>query len=141
MDTNVLVSAALTHSGRPAEVLGLILDDRIELVVDDRVLDEYRRVLMRSELDITREEAEVILDYLDRQSHRVQCLPSPAPLPHQADECFLAAAAAGKAAFLITANTRLFPPGVFGDVRVATPAEFLAAYVRIKHGPGSPDLD
>jgi hypothetical protein len=35
-------------------------------------------------------------------------------------------------------NTRHAPPGVFGDVRVVTPAEFLAAYVRMEHGQGSP---
>jgi putative PIN family toxin of toxin-antitoxin system len=44
LDTNVLVSGLKTRGGTCAQVLDLVVEGRITLCVDDRVLDEYERV-------------------------------------------------------------------------------------------------
>ena len=47
LDTNVLVSGLLNPDGNPGRVLDLLLAGEITLLVDDRILAEYRAVLAR----------------------------------------------------------------------------------------------
>jgi putative PIN family toxin of toxin-antitoxin system len=47
LDTNVIVSALINPYGAPASILGLVLEEKIELCYDTRILIEYRDVVMR----------------------------------------------------------------------------------------------
>ena len=47
LDTNVIVSALLNPEGAPAAVVDLILAGGLEVAFDDRVIEEYREVLLR----------------------------------------------------------------------------------------------
>ncbi|HDZ87109.1 MAG TPA: putative toxin-antitoxin system toxin component, PIN family, partial [Nitrospirae bacterium] len=47
LDTNVLVSAFLNPHGKPARILRLVLQEEIDLLVDERLFDEYETVLLR----------------------------------------------------------------------------------------------
>ena len=50
VDTNVLVSALLKPQGPPGQVLNLVLAGRVGLVVDNRILAEYRESRSRNVL-------------------------------------------------------------------------------------------
>ena len=47
LDTNVLVSGMINAYGPPGRIVDLLREGMVELVVDDRVLSEYRMVLNR----------------------------------------------------------------------------------------------
>jgi len=47
VDTNVLVSGLLTVGGPPARVLDFVRDGQVIPLVNNRILDEYARVLAR----------------------------------------------------------------------------------------------
>ena len=47
LDTNVLVSSLLNPDGSPAKILNLILSEKIILLYDNRILNEYYDVLKR----------------------------------------------------------------------------------------------
>ena len=43
LDTNVLVSGLKTRGGTCSRVLDLVVEGRVTLCVDERILDEYER--------------------------------------------------------------------------------------------------
>jgi len=75
----VLVSAFFSPLGVPAEVLTLTLTGELKLLVDQRILDEYRDVLLRPEFGLWRSPA-AALDFgrrlrLPRHRHERACGP------------------------------------------------------------------
>lgn len=67
LDPNVLVSAAISPRGVPAQIVGAWSDQRFELVVSPAVLDELRDVLLRPRFRrwITAEKAAEYVDGLE----------------------------------------------------------------------------
>ncbi|MCL1799557.1 MAG: putative toxin-antitoxin system toxin component, PIN family [Eggerthellaceae bacterium] len=51
IDTNVLVSALWQESGNPAALVKKVLEGELEPLYDDRIMAEYREVLVRSRRD------------------------------------------------------------------------------------------
>ena len=64
LDTNVIVSALINPYGAPASILGLVLEEKIELCYDTRILIEYRDVLMRPKFGFIQTEIDGLLEYI-----------------------------------------------------------------------------
>lgn len=128
LDTNVLVSGLLCPPGAPAAIVRLVSAGILNLCYDGRVLSEYRRVLRRPRFHF--EESDVTGLLADVVTFGLVVAPAPleAPLPHAADEPFLAAALAGGAHYLVTGNLRHYPADRCEGVRVVSPAEFLSIW-------------
>ena len=126
-DTNVLVAGLLSSFGPPAQVLQLLLAEKLRLCYDNRILTEYRDVLARPKFAFDGELVAVFLDFLEQAGELVVPTPWPAALPDADDAMFLEVAAAGKADYLVTGNLRHFPSLQRRGIRVATPAEFIGA--------------
>ena len=47
VDTNVLISALITPFGNAARILDMAMAGELRLLYDDRILSEYRDVLLR----------------------------------------------------------------------------------------------
>ena len=47
LDTNVLVSAQLKRNTPPSAILDAILEKKLQIAVDNRILSEYQQVLGR----------------------------------------------------------------------------------------------
>jgi putative PIN family toxin of toxin-antitoxin system len=77
LDTNVLVSALLNETGRPARVIDLALENRFQVAYDNRILGEYEDVLARPELHIRPSRARAVIAHLSLQadSLRSRCPP------------------------------------------------------------------
>lgn len=71
LDTNVLVSALLTPAGPPSRVLELILTQRAQALVDERILAEYREVLGRQKLKLDPSKVTIALDFFDTYAEKV----------------------------------------------------------------------
>lgn len=124
LDTNVIVSAAMTAHGVCAQIVDLLADGLFEICADDRILDEYETVLYRPELQIVPEDAALVLELITSVAQRVSALPLPVELPDSTDRPFLEVAAAAEA-ILVTGNTRHFPSRARAGVTVLPPREFL----------------
>jgi len=124
LDTNVLVSGAITPGGPCREIVDLLVSFAFQLCADHRILEEYHRVLRRPELGIEPAEAAVVLEFIDRAAIHITCRPLPVELPDPADRPFLEVAAEA-GAVLVTGNKRHFPKRVRHGVRVLSPREFL----------------
>lgn len=123
LDTNVLVSALLNPFGSPGRVLDLILAGAVRLVYDDRILAEYRAVLLRPRFGFERHQVQRLLDYLIFTGEGVSAIPLAVDAPDPADLPFAEVAVSGEADALVTGNPQHFafvqhPP-------VLSPSEFL----------------
>lgn len=125
LDTNVLVSGLLNPLGAPGRIVDLLLAEAFVLLVDDRILGEYRDVLNRPHFGFLAADVGALLDVLANASEAVHARPLP-PLADPGDQPFLEVAAAGLADSLVTGNSRHYPTRHRPDgLRVETPAEFL----------------
>ena len=109
LDTNVVVSALLHDASVPAQVLDLCFSGDLELVVDARILAEYRDVLRRPELELDARDVDHVLA-LAAYAHHVVAVPLPLTLPDADDVPFLEVAVASAADALVTGNVKHFRP-------------------------------
>jgi putative PIN family toxin of toxin-antitoxin system len=131
LDTNVLVSALLNPQGPPGRILDFVLAGKAVLLVDDRILDEYRDVLTRRRFAFDAAEVATLLAFLDAESEWVAATGPPFTLTDPGDQPFAEVAVAAGADFLVTGNPRHFPPSRLPTaLRIATPAHFLGLALR-----------
>jgi putative PIN family toxin of toxin-antitoxin system len=132
LDTNVLVSGLLNPNGNPGRVLDLFLADELTLLVDDRILSEYREVLRRPKFRFDADDVTDLLDLIETTGARVVAPPLEIPLRDKPDLAFLEVAVAGRAECLVTGNIRDFRLPANVAIRVETPVEFVRRWRRGK---------
>lgn len=127
VDTNVFVSGLMRTFGKPARVVDLVRDQRLTLLIDERILYEYREVLKRPRLKLPVDDVDEMLAMIDRFAVTIAANPHPLPIPDPDDVPFLEVALSGEAECLITGNKKDFgkPPK---ELKILTPAEFLEFY-------------
>lgn len=124
LDTNVLVSALLSPFHTPGRIVDLFLAGKIRLVYDDRILAEYRTVLLRPKFGFERRVVEGLLDECSVSGFAVAAPPLKLNLPDPTDAVFVEVAAAAQAP-LVTGNGRHFPPERCAGITILSPAAFL----------------
>lgn len=129
LDSNVIVSALLNPFGKPASVLGLVLDEKIAIGLDPRILDEYREVLSRPRFKFDQSASTTLVNYLEEIAINVIATPSGMKLRDPDDLPFLEVTLSAEADFLVTGNAGHFP-GLIGKARTVSPAQFMERYFK-----------
>lgn len=132
LDTNVLVSGALNPFGTPAAIIKLVIEGKITLAYDIRILTEYREVLMRPKFPFTSELVEALLELIIRPGIMVSAAPMACHLPDPDDEIFVEVALNSRAEALVTGNKEHFPPDRCRPVKILSPAEFLTDFRQLQ---------
>ncbi len=125
LDTNVLVSGLLNPDGNPGRVLDLFLAGEITLLVDDRILAEYRAVLRRPKFGFDAGNVSDLLDHIEAESVRVTAPPLDVELPDERDLTFLEVGVAGYAEALVTGNARDFKLPGPAPIAIKSPTDFI----------------
>jgi putative PIN family toxin of toxin-antitoxin system len=125
LDTNVLVSGLLSPDGNPGRVVDLFLAGEITLLVDDRILAEYRAVLPRPKFGLDASNIVDLIDQIEAESVRVMAPPIGISLPDETDLPFLEVALAGEAQTLVTGNARHFKLPKGASLAIESPAQFV----------------
>ena len=107
IDPNVVVSGLLNAHGPSARVLDAVIDGRLKLVYDARILSEYRDVLHRPRLKLVPAKITALLN----------------GLPDADDIVFVEAALATIDKTIVTGNLADYPPEILHGARVLTPAQ------------------
>lgn len=130
LDTNVVVSAAISSQGLPSRIVAAVLRGDVGLIIDDRIAVEYLEVLSRSHLPGPVErriklggDLLMIADYVEAKE-----APADLQLPDPDDAPFLLAAISAAVDHLISGNIRHFPPAQRRGVSVLSPREFADRY-------------
>jgi putative PIN family toxin of toxin-antitoxin system len=130
IDTNVVVSAALSAGGNCDKILRAAVEGRIRLAWSAPILAEYREVLLRPKFCFS---PQVVASLMAVFSPGDQVTPALAPsLPDPDDEVFLAAALVTTDRVLVTGNQAHFPANVCNPVKVLSPADAILLLGREK---------
>lgn len=126
IDTNVLVSGVINPHGPPGRILDAILTGTITVLHEDRIMSEYRVVLMRPAFGFQRADVDALVDFIGLAGEPTVAQHLTVVLPDATDLPFLEVAAGGRADALVTGNIKHFKPRRGRhSVDVCTPADFL----------------
>ncbi len=124
IDTNVLVSAMLKWTSVPGNILEFAFGGTIVPVLNDKIVAEYRDVLMRDKFHLTKEIVDDVIKALEYQGEYIDTDKMDYKLPDPKDVIFYAIVMEKRKdddAYLVTGNLRHFPQEPF----VVTPKEML----------------
>lgn len=121
IDTNILVSAMLTHNPQAAtaRVLDYIIEGVITPVYNDDIISEYQEVLHRPKFCFDPLLVQNVLDYFRHYGIQVQPAPYEGSMPDEKDRAFYEVSLGLPVSFLVTGNLKHFP----STPRVISPSE------------------
>jgi len=134
LDTNVLVSALLKRNSAPGKIIDAILEGKLRIAVDKRIIDEYAVVLHRPRLNIPPEKADPVLGFLSQSAQWVddpvvdfpkEKITDPGDLP------FAEVAICGQAEALVTGNLKHFTFLQGFPLKVLLPQAFIKEYEQL----------
>lgn len=122
-DTNVLVSAMITHNSDSAtvKVLEQVVKGRIVPLFNDEILLEYQEVLNRDKFNLREDDILNMLDLIIDNGCWAGRRVTDFPFTDADDIVFFEVAMTKEGTFLVTGNTKHFPK----VPTVVTPAEML----------------
>ena len=125
IDTNVVVSGLLSANGPCARILEAVMDGRVKLVYDARILAEYRDVLCRPRLGLNPKH---VMHFLQTLGGQMSVIPErlAAVGPDPDDLVFVEAALAVPDRTIVTGNLADFPSEILNGARLLTPAQAIA---------------
>ena len=121
LNTNVFVSGLINPGGIPAKILNLILNKRLIVLYDNRIIREYATVLSRRKFGFEKEIIEPLIDFIKHEGRFITANPLRIRFEDEDDKMFLEVAKSGDAKYLITGNIIHFPNEQF----IVTPKEFI----------------
>lgn len=133
LDTNVIVSAALTRGGAEAYALDLVLARKAVMFLTEEILAEYEGVLRRPKFRL----APKIVDGLLGRMMEIAVAVRPSRLVHASrhedDNHFLECAETSAAHYLVTGNRRHFPTS-WKTTRIVSAREFVELLIDAERG-------
>lgn len=130
LDTNILVSAALTPLGSCGEVLRQLEASAFRVAYDVRIMAEYAEVLARPHFHQSPQDVAVFLGMIEGRGQRVTASRRALALPHEDDRAFVEVAMQAGADFLVTGNQRHYPAQQGQTYTVLGPKGFLDVLAR-----------
>lgn len=130
IDTNILVSAFLSNSGAPAQLLAHLQQEAFVLLVSEPILDEYERALSYEKVStlhgMSRTEVAETIDNLRATAVLVEpAEPLQVVEPDPDDDKFFECAVAGGATYIISGDKKVKDVGTFQGIQVVSPPIFL----------------
>ena len=123
IDTNVLVSALLTHNqlAPTARTLDFISEGRITPVYNEDILAEYTEVLHRPKFHLSDDDIDNMLDYIRQYGIHSDRIPFDGDMPDEKDRPFYEVSLSIEDSFLVTGNLKHFP----ATPKVISPADMV----------------
>ena len=123
IDTNVLVSALITHNqeSATAKVVRLLLDQGFIPMYDADIIAEYEEVLHREKFPILPNVADALISHIIENGIEASRADFPESMPDEDDRVFYEVSLNHEDSFLVTGNLKHYPT----SPRVITPAAFI----------------
>ena len=125
IDTNVVISAAIKPAGLQRTVFLLAITKPARLYISTPILDEYREVLARPELQIRKGLRLQLLQLIKNHSYTVAPTCRLEVTSDPDDNMFLECADVARADYLVTGNQKHFPR-FWKKTKIITPREFIS---------------
>jgi putative PIN family toxin of toxin-antitoxin system len=128
IDTNIVVSAAISEDGNPAKIFEMLLREEIVNYTTDHIIAEIRKVMSRPKIAqrLSMVEANFIIDNFERFSKKIKTDKTIEMVKDDpADNKFIECAAAASADYIISGDEHLLKIKEFRKTRIISPAEFI----------------
>jgi len=131
IDTNILVSAFLSPTGVPAQLMQRLQQNAFGLLVSEPILAEYRRALGYPKVQARHSLDNVALDSVIDSLRVLATIAEPAAEVHVVDDdadddMFFACAVAGNADYIVSGDKAVLAVGEYRGIRALPAAVFLA---------------
>jgi uncharacterized protein len=121
LDTNVVVSGLLSPNGPPASILNLVINSKIKLLYDNRILHEYVEVLHREKFGFDTASVDALISFFQSEGEFIAAEPSTIKFKDEDDRVFYEVMTSGQADHIITGNLAHFPK----NQQIVSPSDFL----------------
>jgi putative PIN family toxin of toxin-antitoxin system len=121
LDTNVIVSALINLQGIPGRILASVLNGKIQIAYDNRIIFEYIDVLSRKKFGFNKEIIDDLIDYFRNDGEFINSEYSNVKFTDDRDKKLYEVFKSGKAHCLITGNKKHFP----NEKGILLPKEFI----------------
>lgn len=123
IDTNVIVSAFITHQRDSAtvKVMERLYRQEIVALYDEDILAEYREVLSRRKFNISSEAIQDLISFLYAYGINAKRIPTELAMPDETDRVFYEISLSKEESFLVTGNIKHYPV----SPKIVTPGEFI----------------
>ena len=123
IDTNVLVSAMLTHNLESAttKTIEAIVTGRIQPLYNPKIIEEYEDVLYRKKFTLDNDYVSQMIRFIIQAGINVERTKSNEVFSDPSDAVFYEVALSKEGSFVVTGNLRHFPKSPI----VITPSEIL----------------
>ena len=125
LDTNVLISGMIHIGGIPAQIVNLLINGRITILYDSRILKEYEEVFGRKKFGFRKSDVAPLLDYVKNEGEYITAEPINKPFADKDDKMFYEVAKTARAKYLVTGNKDHYPK----EGIVKNPKEFIELYL------------
>jgi putative PIN family toxin of toxin-antitoxin system len=129
LDTNVLVSGLINPHGYPGVIIGLLLNNKIILCYDSRMLFEYEKVLSYPKFEFDKKDIQSLVDFIKEEGLPVISERVDYKLKDKSDLPFLEVVLSSNSKYLVTGNIKHYPDNI-KDVHIITPAQFITNYFK-----------
>jgi putative PIN family toxin of toxin-antitoxin system len=124
LDTNVIVSALINTNGIPGMILALVLNGKVKILYDNRIIFEYVDVLSRKDFGFSEEIIHDMMDYFRSDGEFINAEYTNIKFTDDTDKKFYEVFKSGEAEYLITGNIKHFPK----ENGIIIPKEFFEKY-------------
>ena len=111
IDTNIFVSALITHNSNAStvKVLESMFMNRFTPLYNKEIIEEYEDVLHRRKFKLTEEQIRTVIDCVKQNGIDSDRFPYDDDMPDEGDRVFYEIALSEKDSFLVTGNLKHFP--------------------------------
>ena len=111
IDTNIFVSALITHhsSSATVKILNYLSSRRIIPLYNDEIIAEYDEVLHRKKFKLPEEQISALIEFIKRNGIDSERFPFDGDMPDEDDRVFYEVALSEEDSFLVTGNLKHFP--------------------------------
>jgi len=123
IDTNVIVSALITHNQAAATVAVVehLLSGEITPIYNEEILNEYDEVLHRPKFKLSHNDIRTLLDYIEVIGIQANRMKYDDEMPDEKDRPFYEVSLSKDDSYLVTGNLKHFP----STPKVVSPSEMI----------------
>ena len=111
IDTNIFVSALITHNSNAStvKILESMYFQRFIPLYNDEIIAEYEDVLHRRKFKLSEDQIRVVIDFVKENGIDSSRFPYDGDMPDEDDRVFYEVALSEEDSFLVTGNLKHFP--------------------------------
>ena len=130
-DTNVVISAAVSSDGNPAEIFELLLLGKIKNFTSDEIINEIKEVMEREKIRsrLTLYNRRFIIDNFEKFSVKIiPKIKNDIIKEDPKDNKFLDCAVSANTGYIISGDEHLLSLKEFKGIKILSPAEFVKLF-------------